>query len=221
MSRVVDRLPAVVEIDEKIEQLRQQERRVLSKLADQRARYHAAVATWERRAVEAETAGTDAPERPEPPDDHVRGIVLGNFRNELAAAQRARLAAVASAAPEIAEEVYGIVSDILAAAKPHLSALGDLLADLRDGLGALDEVRGARMMLDPSGRREDRPPREVDLSSLAHAVEHGPATLTDGRADPPRRLGLIVATSAISDAAPEPEPRPNISTSRHSPGARP
>lgn len=198
VSRVVDDLSAVVEVDKRIERLREQERKTVERSAKARQKHHAARAQWERDAIEAELDGKAAKAPPEPPNDSVRTLVLGRLRAEIDEAIKDRRRAVVDHEGEIRAEVEQQAAALVGEAIQPLSELHDLVRRVRGVVSALDDVHDARVALDPKAATTARRPPRVDLDLLASAVDRDVGVLLAGRDPrPPRVLGIQPGTSTL------------------------
>lgn len=190
MSRIVDALPAVVEIDATIEGLRQRERDLVARTAKARAKHHAAYAKWEAEAVEAELDGRTAKAPPEPPPDGGRNLAMGRLRVDIEQAIRDRHRTIVEHADEIRATVDEEGAEILSEARPLVESLTELVTRLRGVAAAVDEIADARAAIDTRQTRERRPPT-VDILGLLNALDAGLAVVLDGRDPrPARTLGV-------------------------------
>lgn len=228
MSRIIDELPEIVAIDERIECLRQQERDVAERAAERGRKYHGEYAAWETKAVEDELAGRKVKPAPEPPDDTARNGALGRIRAEIEQAVRDRQRAIIEHETEIRAAVDEQGSAILDDAHEPIETLTDLVTLLRGVAAAVDEVADARQALDAHQRTPLRRPPAVDLAALLHAAAHGLHVVLVGRDPrPPRELGFTHSNLHVpvdSKTVPTrersvPEPSPTVTVHRLNRGA--
>jgi hypothetical protein len=207
VTAIIDQLPAVVEIDERIKRLREQERRIVEKSSKRRQQYQRDRARWEQQALADELDGKSAKPPPKPPDDTVRNIVLGQIRSEIEQALRARRAAIVDAEPEIRDKVEQETSDLIARAVQPVADLREVVGQVRNVVRALDDLADARQGNDPMRTTPQRRPPVVDVDALVHAVDHGIEAVLAGR-DPriPRELGMQPGSTLHEPTAETPEP---------------
>lgn len=206
MSRIVDELPAVIEIDARIAHLRQQEHDLADRTAQASQRYRRAYAKWEREAVDLELSGKTAKPPPKPPSDHARNIVMPKLRADIERAITDRRRAIIEHADEIRIAVDEQGAAILDEARPLVECLIDLVARLRGIAAAVDEIGDARQALDSRQTTPQRRPPVVDLAGLLHALDAGMSVVVDGRDPRPARTLGMQWSNLRQPVAPSTEP---------------
>lgn len=227
MTKITDSQPEVVEIDARIAQTREQERKVAEKSAGAAAKHQAALAKWRATAEQDVRAGRDPKPAPPVPDESARNMVLAEFRAEIERDVKERRRATVRAEAAIRAEVEQEVARLLGEARGPVDDLDAAVAAVRAALAALDEVADAKHALDPTQTTRHRRPPVVDIAALVSAVKHGPEGLIGGRDNPkPRTLGVqpgstlgLPATKPPEAIADEVEPEIEVRIVKTSEGA--
>lgn len=173
MTRIVDNIQAVKDIDKEIERIDALIDKHARNIAATAAAHRQAVDEWEQRGVDAFSQGQQFDEAsPQPPETmRLAQEFLIGLRHDREVAQRERLKRVANSADEVLERAAKQVEKAVEKARPALAVLGACVMEVRSARNDLLTVAQARNATSSLGVNPLPELPALDVGGLAEAIQ--------------------------------------------------
>lgn len=194
MNPFIDEQPAVLEVEARAAQAREEWQSYMAARADLEREHQAELAEWEQAVADFGRGGNSVPPgpRPEPAIPHDAHLTrLTERRNIEEGLTAARVRAVAAAGDEIIPAARADLAEALAEAAPHIAALTQITERVRVAQKAEYEVFVAREVRSSSRPSEPLQAPSASITDVVDAVTRQVDLM-------PRRVGRVMVDRDVT-----------------------